>query len=122
MSDPETSLAEFSARMNRLRAKVTQILGNRPSDVFGAIERALSVQYSAAIARDIAFHLLDWSEDAAFLMAIQLFPERFTDEEILNGTIQLLIHAPNHLAAAATLSGNPVSDIFGMGSPTETDD
>jgi hypothetical protein len=27
----------------------------------------------------------------------------------------LLVHAPNHLAAAAKLSGNPVEDVFDVG-------
>ncbi len=32
----------------------------------------------AQIARDIAFHWTDWQSDAAFILAVILFPERFT--------------------------------------------
>jgi len=61
---------------------------------------------------EIAFHLTDWSADAAFLVALHLFPERFTKEEIREGVLAFLIHAPNHVVAAARLSGHPVEDIF----------
>jgi hypothetical protein len=67
------------------------------------------------IARDIAFHLTDWGADAAFIVALQLFPERFTAAEIESGVEHFLIHAPNHVAAAAVLSGHPVEDIFDVG-------
>ncbi|MGH2548563.1 MAG: hypothetical protein ACRDHN_04190 [Thermomicrobiales bacterium] len=72
--------------------------------------------------RDIAFHLTDWAADAAFLVALHLFPERFTAEEIADGIESFLIHAPNHVAAAAVLSGWPPKDIFGVaGSPKKLD-
>jgi hypothetical protein len=67
------------------------------------------------IARDIAFHLTDWASDAAFIVALQLFPERFTAAEIESGVEGFLIHAPNHVAAAAVLSGHPIEDIFEVG-------
>lgn len=63
-------------------------------------------------ADEIAFHLTDWSAEAAFLVALHLFPERFTKEEIEEGVLAFLIHAPNHIVAAARLSGHPVEDIF----------
>jgi hypothetical protein len=66
-------------------------------------------------ARDVAFHLTDWTAEAAFLVAVQLFPDAFTAEEIEAGVTALLIHAPNHLAAAAKLAGWPVRDVFGVG-------
>jgi hypothetical protein len=66
-------------------------------------------------AADIAFHLSDWAEDAAFLIALHLFPERFTVKEIHEGVVALLIHAPNHIAAAAHLAGWPLRDVFGVG-------
>jgi|SRR5438477_5292988 len=77
--------------------------------------RALSADYSPEVAREIAFHIVDWASDAAFLLAVHLFPERFTPEELIAGVDMLLIHAPNHLAAAAKLAGHPVEDIFEVG-------
>ena len=63
-------------------------------------------------ADEIAFNLTDWSAEAAFLVALHLFPERFTKEEIREGVLAFLLHAPNHIIAAARLSGHPVEDIF----------
>jgi len=80
-----------------------------------AIEQALSDEYPAEVARDISFHLTDWESDAAFIVALTLFPERFTPEEIRCGVSNFLVHAPNHTAAAAKLFGFPVTDVFGIG-------
>ena len=63
-------------------------------------------------ADQIAFHLTDWSSEAAFLVALHLFPERFTPEEIREGVQAFLIHAPHHVIAAARLAGHPTDDIF----------
>lgn len=63
-------------------------------------------------ADEIAFHLTDWSSEAAFLVALHLFPERFTPEEIREGVQAFLIHAPHHIIAAARLAGHPTDDIF----------
>ena len=89
-------------------------------DSAAAIARALSFctddRSSSAdcTARGIAFHLTDWASDAAFIVAVQLFPERFTATEIAEGVEAFLYHAPNHVAAAAVLSGQPAEDIFGV--------
>ena len=79
------------------------------------LARALSAEYPSAVAQQIAFHLVDWHTDAAFMMAVHLFPDRFTPEELAVGADMLLIHAPNHLAAAAKLAGHPIQDVFGVG-------
>lgn len=66
-------------------------------------------------ADEIAFHLTDWNSDAAFIVALHLFPERFTTEEIGAAIDMFLIHVPNHVIAAARLAGHPVDDIFNDG-------
>jgi len=53
----------------------------------------------------IGFHLVDWQGEAAFIVALSLFPERFTDEEIREGVEAFLIHVPAHVAEAARLAG-----------------
>ena len=63
---------------------------------------------------DIAFHLSDWAFDGAFLTLLHLRPEIFSEEEVKFGLEQFLIHAPNHIAAAAKLSGNAIQDIFNV--------
>lgn len=59
--------------------------------------------------------MTDWNYDAAFITALLLFPERFSPEEIGEGIRAFLVHAPNHLAAAAKQFGYPVEDIFQVG-------
>ena len=73
---------------------------------------ALAADYDSKVAHEIAFHLVDWNSDAAFLIAVLLFPERFTQEEIQAGVTGFLIHAPHHIVAAARLGGHPSDDIF----------
>jgi hypothetical protein len=81
-------------------------------------------QFTNQVASDIAFHMTDWNHDGAFLMALFLFPERFSPEEIRWGLSDFLVHAPNHIVAAAKLHGWPVSDVFGVGAlePESRDD
>ena len=104
----------------------TELVGDRAERLRGdtpsfaalrAFESALAADYSPQVAADVAQHLVDWNWDAAFLVAVHLFPERFTQEELVAGASMLLHHAPNHLAAAATLTHNPIRDIFEVGVP-----
>jgi len=67
------------------------------------IAAALKSRFGDDAAREIAFHLADWNSDAAFIVAMHLFPDRFTPDEIQDGVESFLIHAPNHVAAAAKL-------------------
>lgn len=60
----------------------------------------------------IGFHLVDWNADAAFIVAVQLFPEEFTDEEIREGVELFLVHAPAHCIEAARLGGFATNNIF----------
>jgi hypothetical protein len=65
----------------------------------------------------IAFNLTDWNAEAAFLVALHLFPERFTPDEIRDGVEAFLIHVPHHVIAAARLAGHPTDDIFNENGP-----
>lgn len=78
------------------------------------IARAVSSEsgYAEDVGRDIGFNVADWQADAAFLVALHLFPERFTDEEIDEAVRSLLLHVPAHVIAAARLAGHPTEDIF----------
>lgn len=60
----------------------------------------------------IGFHLVDWNADAAFLMAMLLFPDEFTDEEIRDGVELFLVHAPAHCMEAARLGGYSTENPF----------
>ena len=94
-------------------ARAESLKGNVPArkanDVLGL---ALSEDSDPAVADEIAVHLVDWNSDAAFIVAVLLFPERFTKEEIQAGVDMFLCHVPAHVMAAARLGGHEVRDIF----------
>jgi hypothetical protein len=85
------------------------------------IASVLSETHGWPRALDIAFHLTDWNADAAFLVALAIAPERFDKEEIEAGISAFILHAPNHVAAAAKLAGFPITDVFGVGPLVESD-
>lgn len=85
------------------------------NDVLSA---ALSEDLDPLVADEVAFHMVDWETDAAFVVAFLLFPERFTKDELQAGTDMFLIHAPSHVMAAARLAGHETKDIFKGGSAT----
>lgn len=92
------------------------LLGTAPASVAaGRLAEVASQELDESSAHDVAFHMTDWNSDAAFLVAFLLFPERFADDEIREGLQCFLIHAPNHIAAAAKLAGWPIEDIFAVG-------
>ena len=88
-----------------------------PAGITSTITAALAAEDASdeeiLHADEIAFHLTDWNSEAAFLVALHLFPERFTPEEIREGVEAFLIHAPHHIIAAARLAGHPTDDILG---------
>ncbi len=86
-----------------------------PEEVVARIADAFAEDRPLEVGYDIGFHMADWNSDAAFVVALLLFPERFSPAEINEGILGFLTHAPNHIAAAAKLLGHPVKDIFGVG-------
>jgi hypothetical protein len=89
------------------------------ADVNSRITAALvGAKDSEILAHDqIGFHLIDWQSEAAFLVALSLFPERFTDDEIREGIEAFLIHAPSHVVEAARLAGVPINSFSDDESP-----
>jgi hypothetical protein len=85
------------------------------TEINEVLAAALRKYYPAKVAREIAFHLVDWNSDAAFLVAVYLFPERFSPEEIRCGIYSFLPHVPSHVMAAARLAGYSTDDIFVKG-------
>ena len=89
------------------------------------VQEAFSEFRDADTAYEIGEHLTDWNSEAAFIVALILFPEEFSRDEIRDGVIGFAIHAPNHVAAAAHLLGYPVDEIFDLlacGDPDEQSD
>lgn len=109
----------------KVQAIFTELAGDRARMLDGCVFPAgITSTITAALADadattdeilhadQIAFHLTDWNSDAAFIVALHLFPERFTREEIQAAVGSLLVHVPGHVVAAARLGGYPVSDAF----------
>ena len=114
----------MTTAMKSLRVKIntlfTELIGERSIRVtsmesMGPIESSLTNSLGAEKAHEIAFHLSDWGFDAAFILAMHLYPERFTPEEIAEGVLAFVIHVPNHVAAAAHLHGWPIRAVFYVG-------
>ena len=109
----------------KVEAIFTELAGDRtrmldgstfPAGITSTITAALSgpdaSEDQVLRADQIAFHLTDWNSDAAFIVALHLFPERFTPEEIEAAVDMFLIHVPAHVIAAARLAGHRTEDIF----------
>jgi len=77
-----------------------------------AIAAAIADDHGVEKAHDIAFHMADWNWEAAFIVALHLFPERFTPQEIDAGLGLFLVHAPNHIREACRLTGTYVWESF----------
>ena len=120
----------MTAHQSALRDKVVSLLRSCPTesvdrvchgladgDVVDNVSSALQGidGFDEQTARDIGFHLSDWHAEGAFLLALHLYPSSFSQTEIAEGVRDFLIHAPNHVAAAAALADCPVSDIFETG-------
>lgn len=82
------------------------------NDILGA---ALAEHLDPLTADEVAFHLVDWETDAAFLVAFMMFPERFNHEELRAAVNMFLIHVPAHVVAATRLAGYELPDTFGEG-------
>jgi hypothetical protein len=70
----------------KVLAIFTELVGVRANRLDGskiaepamsAITAACTQEYGAK-AHDLGFHMADWNSDAAFIVAVHLFPERFT--------------------------------------------
>lgn len=118
MSDPIDTVGE------KVLAIFAELAGERAKRLDGsvlaqpamdAIAAALAGDHGHWKAAKIALHMADWNWDAAFIVAVHLYPERFTAEEIDAGIGLFLCHAPNHIREACRLTGQYVWEVF----PTE---
>ncbi len=92
-------------RSNRLSAS------HYPAEINDLITAALWEEYKDMRSGDVddddivkldgvGFNLVDWNSDAAFMVALILYPEKFTHEDIQEGVGSLLLHVPNHVNEA----------------------
>ncbi len=103
----------FDAVRDKVLAIFTDLVGERAKRLDGAVsasemmerlERVLQeAGFEGETPYDIAFDMADWNWEAAFVVALHLFPEQFSDAEIEAGLHLFLAHAPYHVARAAQL-------------------
>ncbi|MBK8097671.1 MAG: hypothetical protein IPK26_11225 [Planctomycetes bacterium] len=111
MSDP------LREKVNRLMQSLAGERADRVAEstlhreVIQRIKRA-HLDLGAADASRLGLHMSDWVSDAAFVLALHLFPEEFSDAEIREGVGQFLCHAPNHIRAACRITGQYVWEDF----------
>jgi hypothetical protein len=68
-----------------------------------------------SVANDVAFHLTDWVQDLERFVSFCQSPDTYQPEQVNDILIAFLVHAPNHIAAAAKLYVDiPVTDVFGV--------
>ena len=68
------------------------------------------------VAHDVAFHMTDWLDDLQAYVSFCTDPSKMSDADVGDLLTDLLIHVPNHVAAACKLyTGVPVTDVFGVG-------
>ena len=92
------SRSELSARAQLRRQRAAR----------KAIAGALAEREGAGRAREIACHLCDWFDEAAFLVALQLDPGRFSEAEVEAGVSDVLLYVLDHVWEAARLAGVPL--------------
>jgi hypothetical protein len=107
-----------------LHSKVRPLLSPAIADVvFGRGDRSVLTEVATnvlsdrdpAVVKEIVFHLTDWRADAGCLLALIAHPEQFDEAEVRRILQGFLVHAPNHIAAAAVLAGYPIQDTFELG-------
>ncbi len=100
--------------------RATTLAGDRlAKNIIFRIKAIFAKEYGARKASTLGLHMSDWNQDAAFIVALHLYPERFTDEEIKVGIDLFLIHAPNHIRAACEITGQYVWENFPESDPDE---
>ena len=93
-------------------SKAEVLRGDRfPSAICSVVGQALcdgDFSEASVLNNDqIALNIVDWNSDAAFLVAVHLFPKRFSSEEIKKSVWRLMLHVPDHLREAAQLMNLP---------------
>jgi len=89
---------------------------NAPLAEFKIVEAARKRGLVNDDAVDVGFHMYDWLRDLEEFWAFTQDPDSLTLKELDTLLTNFLVHAPNHIAAAAKLfTGCGVADIFDVG-------
>ena len=87
-----------------------------PPAEFKIVEAARKRGLANDDAVDVGFHMYDWLSDLEKFWAFTQDPDSLTLKELDTMLTNFLIHAPNHIAAAAKLyTGDGLVDVFEVG-------
>ncbi len=78
-----------------------------------AIMNAYGMDPEGAV--ELVFHLNDILPDLKRLVATLDNAEALSDDEVVDGILAMMVHAPAHLLAAAHLMGHTPEDVFEYG-------
>ena len=113
-------LERSRAARRSARARTSEVLGpalsglseralrQRQRAARNAIQLALGKSHGSSDASEIAFHLSEWFEEAAFLVALQLDPKRFSRAEVEASVSDVLANVLDHIWEAARVAGYPL--------------
>ncbi|MEZ0385798.1 MAG: hypothetical protein ACAI34_01930 [Verrucomicrobium sp.] len=85
--------------LDPLRPKSTEI----GQELAERVSRVFAERFGQEKAREFAIHVTGFPSDTAFLVALFLFPERFTDDEVAAGIRCFGIEASHHAVAIAKM-------------------
>ncbi len=115
---------KYSVAMKSMEAKVhtifSELVGDKAfslsstmlaKDTIQRIKSVYAEELGLRRASNLGMNMSDWHSDAAFVVALHLFPERFTALEIRAGVEMFLSHAPNHIVAACDLIGIVITPV-----------
>lgn len=98
----------------KARQIFTEAFGDRGSHLFASsstasmmhtITTAFARHMSQEKAKEVGFHFGDWAHDAALVVALHLFPDRFTGREVRLVADCVAVHLSYHCAALGALLG-----------------
>ena len=113
-------LEKHLAARGSARAKTAEVFGVRLSELSDhallrrqraarkTIAEVLHEIHGRSRAREIAFHLSEWFEEAAFIVALQLDPKRFSKAEVEAGVSDVLANVLDHVWDAVLAAGGPL--------------
>jgi hypothetical protein len=114
MAEPDKVIAIFRELVGEHASRLEA--AHFPAEANEKIKAALCAAGASSADKlkneNIGFHLVDWQRDAAFIVALILFPEKFTKEEICSEIDKFMCHVPAHILEAARLGKYPVDNIF----------
>jgi hypothetical protein len=79
--------------------------GASTARMIDTIQAAFARRMHREKASSVGFHIGDWAGDAAIVLALHMFPERFTGEEIRDVVDFVAAGLPYHCAALGTHFG-----------------